>query len=122
MEESPPDMLPNGHRDERSPQSHNGLIQFKYDQQENSILRLLEENKRHQDLILGIFSEKDNMKDLLRELKETRDKLLQQDQAAKAGLMQMQKEITHCLEQELSVLTVQGAAYPAEKISSALFA
>ncbi|XP_061822704.2 coiled-coil domain-containing protein 186-like isoform X2 [Nerophis lumbriciformis] len=84
--------------------------------------RLLEENKRHQDLILGIFSEKDNMKDLLRELKETRDKLLQQDQAAKAGLMQMQKEITHCLEQELSVLTVQGAAYPAEKISSALFA
>nr|XP_061822704.1 coiled-coil domain-containing protein 186-like isoform X2 [Nerophis lumbriciformis] len=84
--------------------------------------RLLEENKRHQDLILGIFSEKDNMKDLLRELKETRDKLIQQDQAAKAGLMQMQKEITHCLEQELSVLTVQGVAYPAVKISSALFA
>nr|XP_061822697.1 coiled-coil domain-containing protein 186-like isoform X1 [Nerophis lumbriciformis]XP_061822698.1 coiled-coil domain-containing protein 186-like isoform X1 [Nerophis lumbriciformis] len=99
-------------------------VQFKYDQQEKSIQRLLEENKRHQDLILGICSEKDNMKeqlkkraetekqhigtirklesrveDLLRELKETRDKLIQQDQAAKAGLMQMQKEMTHRLEQ-----------------------
>ncbi|XP_054620237.1 coiled-coil domain-containing protein 186 isoform X3 [Dunckerocampus dactyliophorus] len=100
-------------------------VQYKYAQQEKSIQRLLEENKRHQDLILGICSEKDNMKEelkkraetekqhigtigklegrveeLLRELKETRDKLIQQDQAAKAGLVQMQKDMTQRLEQE----------------------
>nr|XP_057918673.1 coiled-coil domain-containing protein 186 [Doryrhamphus excisus] len=99
-------------------------VQYKYAQQEKFIQRLLEENKRHQDLILGICSEKDNMKEelkqraetekqhvgtigklegrveeLLRELKETRDKLIHQDQAAKAGLAQMQKEMTHRLEQ-----------------------
>ncbi|XP_057682329.1 coiled-coil domain-containing protein 186 isoform X2 [Corythoichthys intestinalis] len=99
-------------------------VQYKYTQQEKSIQRLLEENKRHQDLILGICSEKDNMKEelkkraetekqhmntirklegkmaeLQRELKDTQDKLIQQDQAAKAGLMQMQKETTHRLEQ-----------------------
>ncbi|XP_054620227.1 coiled-coil domain-containing protein 186 isoform X2 [Dunckerocampus dactyliophorus] len=99
-------------------------VQYKYAQQEKSIQRLLEENKRHQDLILGICSEKDNMKEelkkraetekqhigtigklegrveeLLRELKETRDKLIQQDQAAKAGLVQMQKDMTQRLEQ-----------------------
>ncbi|XP_077358380.1 coiled-coil domain-containing protein 186 isoform X2 [Festucalex cinctus] len=99
-------------------------VQYKYAQQEKSIQRLLEENKRHQDLILGICSEKDNMKEelkkraetekqhmstirnlegrvkeLQRELKETRDKLVQQEQAAKAGLMQMQKEMTYRLEQ-----------------------
>ncbi|XP_061611475.1 coiled-coil domain-containing protein 186 isoform X2 [Phyllopteryx taeniolatus] len=99
-------------------------VQYKYAQQEKSIQSLLEENKRHQDLILGICSEKDNMKEelkkraetekqhmgtirklegmgkeLQRELKETRDKLIQQEQAAKAGLMQMQKEMTYRLEQ-----------------------
>ncbi|XP_019738943.1 coiled-coil domain-containing protein 186 isoform X2 [Hippocampus comes] len=99
-------------------------VQHKYAQQEKSIQRLLEENKRHQDLILGICSEKDNMKEelkkraetqkqhmntitnledrvkeLQRELKGTRDKLIQQEQAAKASLMQMQKETTYRLEQ-----------------------
>ncbi|XP_077407145.1 coiled-coil domain-containing protein 186 isoform X2 [Vanacampus margaritifer] len=99
-------------------------VQYKYAQQEKSIQRLLEENKRHQDLILGICSEKDNMKEelkkkaetekqhlgtitnlegrakeLQRELKETRDKLIQQEQAAKAGLTRMQKEMTYRLEQ-----------------------
>ncbi|XP_077594875.1 coiled-coil domain-containing protein 186 isoform X2 [Stigmatopora nigra] len=99
-------------------------VQYKYVQQEKSIQRLLEENKRHQDLILGICSEKDNMKEelkkrgetekqhmstirklegkmaeLQRDLKDTQDKLIQQDQASKASLMQMQKETAYRLEQ-----------------------
>ncbi|XP_077482367.1 coiled-coil domain-containing protein 186 isoform X2 [Stigmatopora argus] len=99
-------------------------VQYKYAQQEKSIQRLLEENKRHQDLILGICSEKDNMKEelkkrgetekqhmstirklegkvaeLQRDLKDTQDKLIQQDHASKASLMQMQKETAYRLEQ-----------------------
>ncbi|XP_035001510.1 coiled-coil domain-containing protein 186 isoform X1 [Hippoglossus stenolepis] len=99
-------------------------IQYKYAQQEKAIKRLLEDNKRHQELILGICSEKDNMKEelkkraetekqhmatikklegrveeLLRELKESREKLIHQDQAAKAALQQMQKEMAYRLEQ-----------------------
>lgn len=99
-------------------------VQYKYAQQEKAIQRLLEENKRHQELILGICSEKDNMKDelkkradteklhvatikklesrveeLLRELKESRDKLVHQDQAAKAALQHMQKETSYRIEQ-----------------------
>eukprot|EP00064_Thunnus_orientalis_P012459 superscaffoldBa00001913_g12494 len=99
-------------------------VQYKYAQQEKAIQRLLEENKRHQELILGICSEKDTMKEelkkraetekqhmatikklegrveeLLKELKESRDKLIHQDQAAKAALQQMQKEMTYRLEQ-----------------------
>lgn len=98
--------------------------QYKYAQQEKAIRRLLEDNKRHQELILGICSEKDNMKEelkkraetekqhmatikklegrveeLLIELKESRDKLIHQDQAAKAALQHMQKEMTYRLEQ-----------------------
>ncbi|KAK9530365.1 hypothetical protein VZT92_011870 [Zoarces viviparus] len=99
-------------------------VQYKYAQQEKSIHRLLEENKRHQELILGICSEKDNMREelkkraetekqhmatikklegrveeLLKELKESRDKLIHQDQAAKATLQQMQKDVSYRLEQ-----------------------
>ncbi|KAL3051491.1 hypothetical protein OYC64_001690 [Pagothenia borchgrevinki] len=99
-------------------------VQYQYAQQEKSIQRLLEENKRHQELILGICSEKDNMRDelkkrteteklhmatirklegrveeLLKELKESRDKLIHQDHAAKAALQHMQKETSHRLEQ-----------------------
>nr|XP_019938978.1 PREDICTED: coiled-coil domain-containing protein 186 isoform X2 [Paralichthys olivaceus] len=99
-------------------------VQYKYAQQEKAIQRLLEDNKRHQELILGICSEKDNMKEelkkraetekqhmatikklegrveeLLRELKESREKLIHQDQAAKAALQQMQKEMAFRLEQ-----------------------
>ncbi|KAA8581540.1 coiled-coil domain-containing protein 186 isoform X2 [Etheostoma spectabile] len=99
-------------------------VQFKYAQQEKSIQRLLEENKRHQELILGICSEKDNMKEelkkrsetekqhmatikklegrveeLLKELKESRDKLIHQDQAAKAALQHMHKDMSYRLEQ-----------------------
>ncbi|XP_069547814.1 coiled-coil domain-containing protein 186 [Brachyistius frenatus] len=99
-------------------------VQYKYAQQEKAIQRLLEENKRHQELILGICSEKDKMKEdlkkrtetekqhmatikklegrvdeLLKELKESRDKLIHQDQAAKAALQQMQRETSYRLEQ-----------------------
>uniref|UniRef100_A0A7N6BA68 Uncharacterized protein n=1 Tax=Anabas testudineus TaxID=64144 RepID=A0A7N6BA68_ANATE len=87
-------------------------------------LLLLEENKRHQELILGICSEKDNMRDelkkraeteklqmatikklegrveeLMKELRESRDKFIHQDQAAKSALQQMQKEMAYRLEQ-----------------------
>ncbi|XP_034563844.1 coiled-coil domain-containing protein 186 isoform X2 [Notolabrus celidotus] len=99
-------------------------VQYKYAQQEKAIQRLLEENKRHQELILGICSEKDNMRDelkkkaemeklhmstikklegrveeLLRELKESRDRMAHQDHVAKGTLQQMQKEMTFRLEQ-----------------------
>uniref|UniRef100_A0A671X1S5 Coiled-coil domain containing 186 n=1 Tax=Sparus aurata TaxID=8175 RepID=A0A671X1S5_SPAAU len=99
-------------------------VQYKYAQQEKAIQRLLEENKRHQELILGICSEKDNMRDelkkraeteklhmatikklegrveeLLKELRESRDKLIHHDQGAKAALQQMQKETAFRLEQ-----------------------
>ncbi|KAF7655249.1 hypothetical protein LDENG_00058870 [Lucifuga dentata] len=99
-------------------------VQYKYAQQEKAIQRLLEENRRHQELILGICSEKDTMREelkkraemekqhmatikklegrveeLLKELKESRDKLIHQDQSAKAAIQQMQKEMTFRLEQ-----------------------
>ncbi|TWW81246.1 Coiled-coil domain-containing protein 186 CTCL tumor antigen HD-CL-01/L14-2 [Takifugu flavidus] len=99
-------------------------VQYNYAQQEKAIQRLLEENKRHQELILGICSEKDGMREelkkrtetekqhmssikklegrveeLLKELKESRDKLIQQDHAAKSALQMMQKEMTFRLEQ-----------------------
>lgn len=99
-------------------------VQFKYAQQEKAIQRLLEENKRHQELILGICSEKDTMREelkkrsetekqhmvtiqklegraeeLVRELKESRDKLIHQEHAAKASLQQMQKEMAYRIEQ-----------------------
>uniref|UniRef100_I3KHM9 Coiled-coil domain containing 186 n=1 Tax=Oreochromis niloticus TaxID=8128 RepID=I3KHM9_ORENI len=99
-------------------------VQYKYAQQEKAIQKLLEENKRHQELILGICSEKDKMRDelkrrtetekqhfatitkleakvneLLKELKESRDKLVHQDQSAKAALQQMQKETGYRIEQ-----------------------
>lgn len=38
------------------------------------------------------------VEELLKELKESRDKLIHQDQAAKAALQQMQKEMTYRLE------------------------
>lgn len=99
-------------------------VQYKYAQQEKAIKRLLDENKKHQELILGICSEKDNMKEdlkrrmetekqhictikkfenrveeLLKELKESKDKLLHQDQAAKNTIQQMQREMSYRLEQ-----------------------
>lgn len=99
-------------------------VQYKYAQQEKAIQRLLEENKRHQDLILGICSEKDTMREelkkrsetekqqmatvkklegrveeLMRELKESKDKLVHQENATKASFQQMQKDMSYRTEQ-----------------------
>lgn len=41
----------------------------------------------------------DRLEELLTELKESHDKLVHQDQAAKANLLQVQKETTYRLEQ-----------------------
>ncbi|KAJ7984650.1 hypothetical protein DPEC_G00356960 [Dallia pectoralis] len=99
-------------------------VQYKYEQQEKAIKRLLGENKKHQELILGICSEKDTMREelkrraetekrhmgtimklegrldeLLKELKESKDKLVSQDCAAKTALQQMQREMAYRVEQ-----------------------
>ncbi|KAJ8264714.1 hypothetical protein GJAV_G00152930 [Gymnothorax javanicus] len=99
-------------------------VQYKYAQQEKAIQRLLEENRRHQELILGICSEKDTMKEelkkraesekqqlvtikkleshmeeLRKDLQASRDRLVFQDNAAKSALQQMQREMAYRLEQ-----------------------
>lgn len=105
-------------------------VQYKYAQQEKAIKRLLDDNKKHQELILGICSEKDTMREelkrraetekqhvatvkkfearveeLLKELKESRDKLVHQDHAARGALQQMQREVAFRLEQVGQVYT-----------------
>ncbi|XP_035260512.1 coiled-coil domain-containing protein 186 [Anguilla anguilla] len=99
-------------------------VQYKYTQQEKAIQRLLDENRRHQELILGICSEKDTMKEelkkraelekqhlmtikkfesrveeLRKELQASKDRLAFQDNAAKSALQQMQREMAYRLEQ-----------------------
>ncbi|XP_062381607.1 coiled-coil domain-containing protein 186 isoform X2 [Sardina pilchardus] len=99
-------------------------VQYKYSQQEKAIKKLLEENRRHQELILGICSEKDSMRDelkrrldtekqhmttikkyegrveeLLKELKESREKQHQQELGAKHTIQQIQRETAYRLEQ-----------------------
>ncbi|XP_020773857.1 LOW QUALITY PROTEIN: coiled-coil domain-containing protein 186 [Boleophthalmus pectinirostris] len=99
-------------------------VQYKYAQQEKAIQRLLEENKRHQELILGICAEKDTMRDelkkrseteklhlttinklegrveeLLRELKGSKDKLTHQENASRASIQQIQKEMAYRVDQ-----------------------
>ncbi|XP_077056762.1 coiled-coil domain-containing protein 186 isoform X1 [Siphateles boraxobius] len=116
---------PNGlQKDQNSMALFEKCVQYKYSQQEKAIKRLLDENKKHQELILGICSEKDTMRDelkkrtemekqhhctikkfesqveeLMKELKDSRDKLVHQDQAAKNAIQQMQREIAYRLEQ-----------------------
>lgn len=118
---SPPNGLP---KDQGSMVVFEKCVQYKYSQQEKAISRLLDENKKHQELILGICSEKDNMREelkkrmetekqhigtikkfesrveeLLKELKESKDKQVHQDQAAKGAVQQMQREMAYRLEQ-----------------------
>lgn len=118
---SPPNGLP---KDPGSMVVFEKCVQYKYSQQEKAIKRLLDENKKHQELILGICSEKDIMREelkkrmetekqhicsikkfesrveeLLKELKESKDKLVHQDQAAKGAVHQMQREMAYRLEQ-----------------------
>ncbi|XP_058044583.1 coiled-coil domain-containing protein 186 [Ahaetulla prasina] len=93
-------------------------IQDKYLQQEHIIKKLIKENKKHQELILDICSEKDNLKDelkkrtetekqhlniirqlevrieeLQKEAKTVKEKLVSQDAAAKNAIQQLHKEM-----------------------------
>uniref|UniRef100_A0A671KJT6 Uncharacterized protein n=1 Tax=Sinocyclocheilus anshuiensis TaxID=1608454 RepID=A0A671KJT6_9TELE len=116
---------PNGlQKDQNSMVLFEKCVQYKYSQKEKAIKRLLDENKKHQELILGICSEKDNMRDelkkrmetekqhictikkfesrveeLMKDMKDSRDKLVHQDQAAKNAIQQMQREMAYRLEQ-----------------------
>ncbi|XP_077311107.1 coiled-coil domain-containing protein 186 [Lithobates pipiens] len=99
-------------------------VQEKYLQQENTIRRLIEENKKHQQLILDICSEKDNLREdlrkrgeteilhltsikqlegrieeLNRELKSAKDRMVAQDTAAKNAIQQLHKELSARTEQ-----------------------
>uniref|UniRef100_A0A8C3LE73 Coiled-coil domain containing 186 n=1 Tax=Chrysolophus pictus TaxID=9089 RepID=A0A8C3LE73_CHRPC len=99
-------------------------VQDKYLQQEQTIKKLIKENKKHQELILEICSEKDNLKDELKkrtetekqhlniikqlearieelnkEVKANKDKLVAQDTAAKNAIQQLHKEMAFRMEQ-----------------------
>ncbi|KAM6266306.1 coiled-coil domain-containing protein 186 [Porphyrio hochstetteri] len=99
-------------------------VQDKYLEQEQTIKKLIKENKKHQELILEICSEKDNLKDELKkrtetekqhlniikqlearmeelnkEVKACKDKLLSQDAAAKNAIQQLHKEMAFRMEQ-----------------------
>ncbi|NXP71523.1 CC186 protein, partial [Ramphastos sulfuratus] len=99
-------------------------VQDKYLEQEETIKKLIKENKKHQELILEICSEKDNLKDELKkrtetekqhlniikqlearieelnkEVKASKDKLLTQDAAAKNAIQQLHKEMAFRMEQ-----------------------
>ncbi|POI35962.1 hypothetical protein CIB84_000286 [Bambusicola thoracicus] len=99
-------------------------VQDKYLQQEQTIKKLIKENKKHQELILEICSEKDNLKDELKkrsetekqhlniikqlearieelnkEVKANKDKLVAQDAAAKNAIQQLHKEMAFRMEQ-----------------------
>lgn len=99
-------------------------VQDKYLQQEHTIKRLIKENKKHQELILDICSEKDNLREELKkrtetekqhmntikqlesrieelnkEVKASKDKLLAQDIAAKNAIQQLHKEMAQRMEQ-----------------------
>ncbi|NXC30222.1 CC186 protein, partial [Campylorhamphus procurvoides] len=117
--------LPNGvQKGEHALAVFEKCVQDKYLQQEQTIKKLIKENKKHQELILEICSEKDNLKDELKkrtetekqhlsiikqlearieelnkELKASRDKLITQDAAAKNTIQQLHKEMAFRMEQ-----------------------
>lgn len=99
-------------------------VQDKYLQQEHTIKKLIKENKKHQELILDICSEKDNLREELKkrtetekqhmctikqlesrieelnkEVKASKDRLVAQDIAAKNAVQQLHKEMAHRMEQ-----------------------
>ncbi|XP_008569251.1 PREDICTED: uncharacterized protein C10orf118 homolog [Galeopterus variegatus] len=99
-------------------------VQDKYLQQEHTIKKLIKENKKHQELILDICSEKDNLREELKkrtetekqhmstitqlesrieelnkEVKASKDKLVAQDIAAKNAIQQLHKEMAQRMEQ-----------------------
>ncbi|XP_066179646.1 coiled-coil domain-containing protein 186 isoform X5 [Sylvia atricapilla] len=64
--------LPNGvQKGEHALAVFEKCVQDKYLQQEQTIAKLIKENKKHQELILEICSEKDNLKDELKKRTET---------------------------------------------------
>lgn len=117
--------LPNGvQKGERALAVFEKCVQDKYLQQEQTITKLIKENKKHQELILEICSEKDNLKDELKkrtetekqhlsiikqlearieelnkELKASKDRLVTQDAAAKNTIQQLHKEMAFRMEQ-----------------------
>ncbi|XP_072479258.1 coiled-coil domain-containing protein 186 [Notamacropus eugenii] len=99
-------------------------VQDKYLQQEHTIKKLIKENKKHQELILEICSEKDNLREELKKRTETerqhiniikqletrieelnkdinisKEKLVTQDTAAKNAIQQLHKEMAFRMEQ-----------------------
>lgn len=99
-------------------------VQDKYLQQEHTIRKLIKENKKHQELILDICSEKDNLREELKkrtetekqhmntikqlesrieelnkEVKASKDTLIAQDTAAKNAIQQLHKEVAQRMEQ-----------------------
>ncbi|KFQ29848.1 Uncharacterized protein C10orf118 [Mesitornis unicolor] len=117
--------VPNGVRKgEHALAAFEKCVQEKYLEQEQTIKKLIKENKKHQELILDICSEKDNLKDELKKRTETekqhlniikqlearmeelnkevkagKDKLLSQDAAAKNTIQQLHKEMAFRMEQ-----------------------
>ncbi|KAF0874006.1 CC186 protein, partial [Crocuta crocuta] len=117
--------VPNGmNKGERALVMFEKCVQEKYLQQEHTIKKLIKENKKHQELILDICSEKDNLREelkkrtetekqhmntikqlesrieeLSKEVKASKDKLLAQDIAAKNAVQQLHKEMAHRMEQ-----------------------
>ncbi|NXX92082.1 CC186 protein, partial [Centropus bengalensis] len=117
--------LPNGvQKGERALAVFEKCVQDRYLEQEQTIKKLIKENKKHQELILDICSEKDNLKDELKkrtetekqhlniikqlearmeelhkEVKASKDKLLTQDAAAKNAIQQLHKEMAFRMEQ-----------------------
>ncbi|NXS79055.1 CC186 protein, partial [Erpornis zantholeuca] len=117
--------LPNGvQKGEHALAVFEKCVQDKYLQQEQTITKLIKENKKHQELILEICSEKDNLKDELKkrtetekqhlsiikqlearieelnkEVKASKDRLVTQDAAAKNTIQQLHKEMAFRMEQ-----------------------
>ncbi|XP_038266373.1 coiled-coil domain-containing protein 186 isoform X2 [Dermochelys coriacea] len=117
--------LPNGMRKgEHALAIFEKCVQDKYLQQEQTIKKLIKENKKHQELILDICSEKDKLKDelkkrtetekqhlniikqleskveeLKKEVKTAKDKLVTQDAAVKNTIQQLHKEMAFRMDQ-----------------------
>lgn len=117
--------VPNGmNKGERALVIFEKCVQDKCLLQEHTIKKLIKENKKHQELILDICSEKDNLREELKkrtetekqhmstikqlesrieelnkEVKASKDKLVAQDIAAKNAIQQLHKEMAHRMEQ-----------------------
>ncbi|XP_067858276.1 coiled-coil domain-containing protein 186 isoform X2 [Heptranchias perlo] len=117
--------LPNGITKESNALAiFNESIQSKCLQQERKIKKLMEENRKHQEMIVEICAEKDNLKDelrkrsetekqhintikqmeakvedLIKEIKTTKERLISQDTAAKNAIHQLQRNVTFRIEQ-----------------------